>query len=216
MVALVTIDNGEDYTQADLLRPRRARVARAAAARAGGAATGRARPDRQAVRLRGRRRHRRVPGAIARDARSRGSRAGHELFGRIRALPFPTVAAVNGACARRRRRDRAPLRRAHDRDAPCGTSPARRCFLGIVPAWGGTQLVPRLVGAETAVKFVVANPMRQNRMLTGAGGVRARLRRPAARARRVRRRVDRLRPVSSSRTGTDTGTVTGTDTLRRK
>ena len=44
------------------------------------------------------------------------------------------------------------------------------CFLGIVPAWGGTQLVPRLVGAETAVKFVVANPMRQNRMLTGRGG----------------------------------------------
>ena len=42
------------------------------------------------------------------------------------------------------------------------------CFLGIVPAWGGTQLVPRLVGAETAVKFVVANPMRQNRMLTGS------------------------------------------------
>jgi 3-hydroxyacyl-CoA dehydrogenase len=29
--------------------------------------------------------------------------------------------------------------------------------------------VPRLVGAETAVKFIVANPMRQNRMLTGPG-----------------------------------------------
>src|SRR5204863_2367800 len=41
------------------------------------------------------------------------------------------------------------------------------CFLGIVPAWGGTQLVPRLVGVETAVKFIVANPMRQNRMLRG-------------------------------------------------
>ena len=27
-----------------------------------------------------------------------GARAGHELFGRIRALPFPTVAAINGAC----------------------------------------------------------------------------------------------------------------------
>ena len=41
------------------------------------------------------------------------------------------------------------------------------CFLGIVPAWGGTQLVPRLVGAEVAVKFIVANAMRQNRMLSG-------------------------------------------------
>ena len=36
-----------------------------------------------------------------------------------------------------------------------------------MPAWGGTQLVPRLVGVETAVKFVVENPMRQNRLLTG-------------------------------------------------
>src|SRR5439155_338297 len=40
-------------------------------------------------------------------------------------------------------------------------------FLGIFRAWGGTQLVPRLVGVETAVKFIVANPMRQNRMLKG-------------------------------------------------
>src|SRR5260370_1503800 len=27
-----------------------------------------------------------------------GARAGHELFGRLRALPFPTVAAIDGAC----------------------------------------------------------------------------------------------------------------------
>ena len=27
-----------------------------------------------------------------------GSRAGHDLFGRIRALPYPTLAAINGAC----------------------------------------------------------------------------------------------------------------------
>src|SRR5437773_3068555 len=27
-----------------------------------------------------------------------GSRRGHELFGRVRALPFPTVAAINGVC----------------------------------------------------------------------------------------------------------------------
>src|SRR5207245_1017642 len=40
-------------------------------------------------------------------------------------------------------------------------------FLGIIPGWGGTQLVPRLVGAQRAVDFIVANPLRQNRMLTG-------------------------------------------------
>ncbi len=38
-------------------------------------------------------------------------------------------------------------------------------FLGLIPGWGGTQLIPQLVGAEQAVKFIVENPLRQNRML---------------------------------------------------
>jgi 3-hydroxyacyl-CoA dehydrogenase/enoyl-CoA hydratase/carnithine racemase len=95
-----------------------------------------------------------------------GSRAGHELFGRIRALPYPTVAAINGACLG------GGVELALHCDARTISTAVRHfacpeCFLGIVPAWGGTQLVPRLVGAETAIRFVVANPMRQNRMLTG-------------------------------------------------
>jgi 3-hydroxyacyl-CoA dehydrogenase len=95
-----------------------------------------------------------------------GSRTGHELFGRIHALPYPTVAAVNGACLG------GGVEIALHCDARTISTAVRHfacpeCFLGIVPAWGGTQLVPRLVGAETAVKFVVANPMRQNRMLSG-------------------------------------------------
>ena len=95
-----------------------------------------------------------------------GSRAGHELFGRIRELPFPTVAAVNGACLG------GGVELALHCDARTISTAVRHfacpeCFLGIVPAWGGTQLVPRLVGVETAVKFVVVNPMRQNRVLTG-------------------------------------------------
>ncbi len=97
-----------------------------------------------------------------------GSRAGHELFGRIRGLPFPTVAAVNGACLG------GGVEIALHCDARTISTGVRHfacpeCFLGIIPAWGGTQLVPRLVGVETAVKFVVANPMRQNRVLTGPG-----------------------------------------------
>ena len=95
-----------------------------------------------------------------------GSRAGHELFGRIRALPYPTLAAVNGACLG------GGVELALHCDARTISTAVRHfacpeCFLGIVPAWGGTQLIPRLVGVETAVKFIVANPMRQNRVLTG-------------------------------------------------
>ena len=94
-----------------------------------------------------------------------GSRAGHELFGRIRALPFLTVAAVNGVCLG------GGVELALHCDARTISAAVRHfalpeCFLGIVPAWGGTQLVPRLVDARSAVRFVVQNPMRQNRMLT--------------------------------------------------
>jgi 3-hydroxyacyl-CoA dehydrogenase len=38
-------------------------------------------------------------------------------------------------------------------------------FLGLFPAWGGTQLAPRLLGPEAAVKLIVDNPLRQNRMI---------------------------------------------------
>src|SRR5438034_4229184 len=100
------------------------------------------------------------------DLAREGSRTGHELFGRIRALPYPTVAAINGACLG------GGVELALHCDARTISTAVRHfacpeCFLGIVPAWGGTQLIPLLVGVETAVKFIVANPMRQNRVLTG-------------------------------------------------
>src|SRR3712207_1328568 len=96
-----------------------------------------------------------------------GSRVGHELFARIAALPYPTVAAINGACVG------GGVEIALHCDARTISTAVRHfaapeCFLGIVPGWGGTQLVPRLVGPKTAVRFVVENAMRQNRMLDGA------------------------------------------------
>ena len=93
-----------------------------------------------------------------------GSRAGHELFGRLRALPYPTVAAISGACLG------GGVELALHCDYRVVASSVRHfaspeCLLGFVPAWGATQLVPRLAGAEAAVKLIVLNPMRQNRML---------------------------------------------------
>ncbi|MGF7233446.1 MAG: enoyl-CoA hydratase/isomerase family protein, partial [Frankia sp.] len=40
--------------------------------------------------------------------------------------------------------------------------------LGLVPAWGGTQLLPQLIGADRAVAVIVENPLSQNRMLKPA------------------------------------------------
>lgn len=105
-------------------------------------------------------------GSITPDRARLGGQAGHELFGRIRSLPFPTLAAINGAALG------GGVEIALHCDYRTVASSVRHfacpeVFLGLIPGWGGTQLVPRLVGAEQAVKFIVENPLRQNRMLTG-------------------------------------------------
>jgi 3-hydroxyacyl-CoA dehydrogenase/enoyl-CoA hydratase/carnithine racemase len=103
---------------------------------------------------------------ITRERASEGARAGHELFGRLRSLPFPTVAAINGACLG------GGVELALHCTARTISTAVRHfafpeVFLGLFPAWGGTQLLPQLVGPETAIKVIVSNPLRQNRMLTG-------------------------------------------------
>src|SRR5215210_4940362 len=94
------------------------------------------------------------------------TRRGHEELGRLRALPFPTVAAINGACIG------GGVELALHCSARTISSGVRHfafpeVFLGLFPAWGGTQLLPRLVGPETAIEVIVSNPLRQNRMLGG-------------------------------------------------
>ena len=103
-------------------------------------------------------------GEISPERARLGGQAGHELFGRIRDLPFVTVAAVNGAALG------GGVEIALHCDYRTIASSVRHfacpeVFLGLVPGWGGTQLVPQLVGAEAAVKFIVESPLRQNRML---------------------------------------------------
>ncbi len=40
-------------------------------------------------------------------------------------------------------------------------------FLGIIPGWGGSWLLPNLIGIENALKVVIENPLKNNRMLSG-------------------------------------------------
>ena len=94
-----------------------------------------------------------------------GTRAGHALFGSIRALPFPTVAAINGAALG------GGLELALHCTARTLASNVRHIgfpevALSIIPAWGGTQLLPKLIGPEAAAKVIVLNPLRQNKLLT--------------------------------------------------
>ncbi|HEX9351966.1 MAG TPA: 3-hydroxyacyl-CoA dehydrogenase NAD-binding domain-containing protein [Gaiellaceae bacterium] len=104
------------------------------------------------------------PRIESREQAIAGSRAGQELFARVRGLPYPTVAAINAACLG------GGVELAFHCDYRVISSSVRQfaspeCLLGFVPAWGATQLAPRIAGPEAAVKLIVANPMRQNKML---------------------------------------------------
>jgi len=104
-------------------------------------------------------------GEITPERARLGGKAGHELFGRLRELHFVTLAAINGAALG------GGVEIALHCDYRTISSSVRHfacpeVLLGLIPGWGGTQLIPQLIGAEQAVKFIVENPLRQNRMLT--------------------------------------------------
>ena len=169
-VALVTIDNGEDYRKPTTsvgsfqgLQNRGRRTGRAFEKGESTAAkfTGKTSPSSVSVSD--------IIDEFTKmgsaDEALDGTRAGHALFGRIRALPFPTVAAINGAALG------GGLELALHCTARTLASNVRHIgfpevALSVIPAWGGTQLLPRLIGPEAAAKVIVLNPLRQNKLLT--------------------------------------------------
>jgi 3-hydroxyacyl-CoA dehydrogenase/enoyl-CoA hydratase/carnithine racemase len=93
------------------------------------------------------------------------ARRGHEVFGRLRDLPIPTLAAINGACLG------GGLEIALHCDVRTVSTAAGalgfpEVFLSILPAAGGTQLAPRIAGAEAALRAIVTNPLNQNRTMS--------------------------------------------------
>ncbi|MFA9446825.1 3-hydroxyacyl-CoA dehydrogenase NAD-binding domain-containing protein [Egicoccus sp. AB-alg6-2] len=102
-------------------------------------------------------------GMDAEGARA-GGEGGHEVFARLMALPFPTLAAINGACMG------GGLEIALHCDYRTVSTGAAaiafpEVFLSIVPGWGGTQLAPRIVGAQNAVDAIVVNALDNNKMM---------------------------------------------------
>jgi len=101
-------------------------------------------------------------------------RLGHEAFarlgsGRLGDRKVPTFALVNGAALG----GGLELALHCDYRALSAGIPALafpEVFLGLVPAWGGTQLLPNLIGADRAVTVIIDNALSQNRTLRGPKG----------------------------------------------
>ncbi len=165
-IALVTLDNGHDHTRPSTFGPAglaaldraldevEAHSPRVAAI----AVTGKPFIFAVGADLGG------VPLIPDRAAALELGRLGHRVFRRLHDSAVPTFAFVNGAA----------MGGGLELALHCGHRTLSRSaaalalpevFLGLVPGWGGTQLLPRLVGAAAAVTVMIDNPLNQNRML---------------------------------------------------
>ena len=165
--ALITLDNGHDHTKPNTLGP----ASLLELDRALDTAYGE--PGVVAVCLTGK------PFILAAGADLKGvalvtrreqaveiGRLGHRVFGRLGDGPVPTFAFVNGLAlgGGLELALNCTYRTVHA--AVAGVAQPET-FLGLVPGWGGSWLLPNLVGPGKAVTVIVENALNQNRMLTG-------------------------------------------------
>jgi 3-hydroxyacyl-CoA dehydrogenase/enoyl-CoA hydratase/carnithine racemase len=169
-LALITLDNGRDHTRPNTLGPVTlleygatldALTARAAAGEIDAVAvTGKpyilaAGADLSKVGE--------IPSkAVAKQM----AQLGHFVFGKMKKVGVPSFAFVNGlALGGGVEVALAADYRTIDSSTPALALP--EVFLGIIPGWGGAYLLPNLIGIENALKVVVENPLKNNRMLKG-------------------------------------------------
>ncbi|MBX6312684.1 MAG: enoyl-CoA hydratase/isomerase family protein [Isosphaeraceae bacterium] len=81
---------------------------------------------------------------------------GHGLFSRISNLPYPTVALIDGNCMG----GGTELALAMD-ERIVSNSPETKIALpevkvGLLPGWGGTQRLPRLIGLQPAIEMITS------------------------------------------------------------
>ncbi|MFD1814020.1 3-hydroxyacyl-CoA dehydrogenase NAD-binding domain-containing protein [Rhodococcus gannanensis] len=166
-VALVTLDNGLDHTKPNSFGPKgllafdAALDAAFAANPAAIAVTGKPFIFAAGADLKG------VPAITSREQGLELGRLGHKVFRRLRDSSVPTFAFVNGLalggglevglhCHYRTYADNVPA---------LGLPEA---MLGLVPGWGGTQLLPNVVGPSNAVTIAVENPLNNGKVIGAA------------------------------------------------
>jgi 3-hydroxyacyl-CoA dehydrogenase/enoyl-CoA hydratase/3-hydroxybutyryl-CoA epimerase/3-hydroxyacyl-CoA dehydrogenase/enoyl-CoA hydratase/3-hydroxybutyryl-CoA epimerase/enoyl-CoA isomerase len=96
-------------------------------------------------------------GALAfapKDQMLKGLGFGHQLFGRVSRLPFPTVALIDGNCMGGGTELVLSMDERIASNSPQTKIGLPETKLGLLPAWGGTQRLPRLIGAHPAVEII--------------------------------------------------------------
>src|SRR5436305_4858734 len=80
---------------------------------------------------------------------------GQRVFNRIAALKIPTVAAIHGACAGGGYEVTLACDWRVASDDPATRIGLPETTLGLIPAWGGSTRLPRLIGAERAAEVIL-------------------------------------------------------------
>jgi 3-hydroxyacyl-CoA dehydrogenase/enoyl-CoA hydratase/carnithine racemase len=104
-----------------------------------------------------------VPSVTDAAAAREIAETGHRVFRRLKDAGVPTFAFVNGVALGGGLELALHCRY---RTISGGAAVAfPEVFLGLVPGWGGTQLLPNLIGIDAAVTVIVENALSQNKML---------------------------------------------------
>jgi len=94
------------------------------------------------------------------------AQAGHSVYKRLKDSSVPTFAFVNGTA----------LGGGFELALHCHYRTVSTTALGLglpevsiglIPGWGGSQILPNLIGVEKAAQVIVGNPLNQNKMLRG-------------------------------------------------
>lgn len=175
LLALITLDNGRDYTRPSTLGPHSLTELGGALDqlrdRAG-------RGEIQAVAITG------TPYIFAagadlskvdqltsRDEALLMAQLGHFTLSKFANLGVPSFAFVNGlALGGATEIALHCTYRTIDTSASAIALP--EVFLGLIPGWGGATILPNLIGIEKALQVIISNPLKNNRMLKPADAVR--------------------------------------------
>jgi 3-hydroxyacyl-CoA dehydrogenase/enoyl-CoA hydratase/carnithine racemase len=166
-IALITLDNGHDHTRPSTFGPGGLasldaaldEIAAHSPAPAAIAVTGKPFVFAVGADLSG------VPAITSADQARGTAETGHRVFRRLKDAAVPTFAFVNGAALGGGLE--LALHCSHRTISGGAFVAFPEVFLGLVPGWGGTQLLPDLIGIDAAVTVIVENALAQNKMTPG-------------------------------------------------
>ena len=85
-----------------------------------------------------------------------GSAAGQAIFSKLEKLPFPVICVINGACMGGGTELSLACHYRLATDSPKTKIGLPEVMLGIVPGFGGTQRLPRLIGLQRSLPLILS------------------------------------------------------------